>query len=139
TFVLRIEDTDQERSTDESVKVIFDSMKWLNLDWDEGPGAKEPHAPYFQTRRTALYREFADKLITRGHAFRCYCTKEELDVQREAAQKAGKFFKYPGTCRNRADQPDKPFVVRLKAPSSGLTGWNDLVKGRIDVPNEQQQ
>jgi glutamyl-tRNA synthetase len=139
TFVLRIEDTDQERSTEESVKVIFDSMRWLGLDWDEGPGAKEPHAPYFQTQRTKLYQEHADKLITRGHAFRCFCTKEELDVQREAAQKAGKFFKYPGTCRHRTDQPDRPFVVRLKAPSSGLTGWNDLVKGRIDVPNEQQQ
>ncbi|MFO0683259.1 MAG: glutamate--tRNA ligase [Sandaracinus sp.] len=139
TFLLRIEDTDQERSTEESVKVIFDSMRWLGLDWDEGPGAKEPHAPYFQTQRTKLYQEFAERLITRGHAFRCYCTKEELDVQREAAQKAGKFFKYPGTCRNRTDQPDKPFVVRLKAPASGVTGWNDLVKGRIDVPNEQQQ
>jgi glutamyl-tRNA synthetase len=139
TFVLRIEDTDQERSTDESVKVIFESMKWLNLDWDEGPGAKEPHAPYFQTQRTQLYKEFADKLITRGHAFRCFCTKEELDVQRDAAQKAGKFFKYPGTCRHRKDEPDRPFVVRLKAPASGVTGWNDLVKGRIDVPNEQQQ
>ncbi len=139
TFVLRIEDTDQERSTDESVKVIFDSMRWLGLDWDEGPGSKEPHAPYFQTQRTALYREFAERLIVRGHAFRCFCTKEELDAGREAAQKAGKFFKYPGTCRHRTDQPDRPFVVRLKAPSSGLTGWNDLVKGRIDVPNEQQQ
>ena len=139
TFVLRIEDTDQERSTDESVKVIFESMRWLGLDWDEGPGAKEPHAPYFQTQRIALYREFADKLITRGHAFRCFCTKEELDVQRADAQKAGKFFKYPGTCRHRTDQPDRPFVVRLKAPSSGMTGWNDLVKGRIDVPNDQQQ
>jgi glutamyl-tRNA synthetase len=139
TFVLRIEDTDQERSTDESVKVIFDSMRWLGLDWDEGPDSKQPHAPYFQTQRTALYREFADKLIARGHAFKCFCTKEELDVQREAAQKAGKFFKYPGTCRNRKDEPDRTFVVRLKAPTSGMTGWNDLVKGRIDVPNEQQQ
>ena len=86
TFLIRIEDTDQERSTEESVKVIFDSMRWLGLDWDEGPGAKEPHAPYFQTQRTKLYQEFAERLITRGHAFRCYCTKEELDVQREAAQ-----------------------------------------------------
>jgi glutamyl-tRNA synthetase len=139
TFVLRIEDTDQERSTDESVKVIFESMNWLGLDWDEGPGRKEPHAPYFQTQRTALYREFADKLIARGHAFRCYCTKELLDSQRAEAQKAGKFFKYPGTCRHRTDQPDLPFVVRIKMPSSGMTGWNDLVKGRIDVPNDQQQ
>jgi glutamyl-tRNA synthetase len=139
TFVLRIEDTDQERSTPESVKVIFESMKWLELDWDEGPGAKEPNAPYFQTQRIDLYKEFAEKLITRGHAFRCYCTKEELAAQRALAESAGKHFKYPGTCRSRTDQPDKPFVVRLKAPTSGHTGWNDVVKGRIDVPNEQQQ
>src|SRR3954465_10067307 len=66
TFVLRIEDTDQERSTDESVKVIFEAMKWLDLDWDEGPGAKEPHGPYFQTQRVELYKAFAEKLITRG-------------------------------------------------------------------------
>jgi glutamyl-tRNA synthetase len=139
TFVLRIEDTDQERSTEQSVKVIFESMKWLDLDWDEGPGAKEPHGPYFQTQRVALYQEYAERLITRGHAFRCFCTKEELDAQRALAQAAGKYFKYPGTCRTRTDQPDKPFVVRLKAPTSGHTGWNDVVKGRIDVPNEQQQ
>lgn len=144
TFVLRIEDTDQERSTPESVKVIFESLKWLGMDWDEGPPSgevlsKEPHAPYFQTQRIALYKELAERLITRAQAYRCYCTKQELDVQRDAAQKAGKFFKYPGTCRNRTDQPDLPYVVRLKAPSSGATGWNDLVKGRIDVPNEQQQ
>ncbi len=139
TFVLRIEDTDLERSTEASVKVIFESMRWLDLDWDEGPGAKEPHAPYFQTQRLDLYKEHAERLITRGHAYRCFCTKEELDAQRALAQAAGKFFKYPGTCRNRTDQPDKPFVVRLKTPTSGTTGWNDLVKGRIDVPNDQQQ
>ena len=139
TFVLRIEDTDQERSTPESVKVIFESMNWLGLDWDEGPGKKEPHGPYFQMQRTALYRELAEKLITRGHAFRCYCTAELLKAQRDEATKAGKFFKYPGTCRNRTDQPDLPYVVRLKAPSTGVTGWNDIVKGRIDFPNEQQQ
>jgi len=139
TFVLRIEDTDLERSTEASVKVIFEAMRWLDLDWDEGPGAKEPHAPYFQTQRLDLYKEYAENLITRGRAFRCFCTKEELDAQRALATAAGKFFKYPGTCRNRIDQPDKPFVVRLKAPTSGSTGWNDLVKGRIDVPNQSQQ
>ncbi len=138
TFVLRIEDTDRERSTEESVRVIFDSMKWCGLDWDEGPGVGGPHGPYFQTERTALYREFSEKLIAKGAAFRCYCTKEELDAQR-AKLPPGTFFRYPGTCRHRTDHPDKPYVVRFKAPSSGSTGWLDVVKGRIDVPNESQQ
>jgi glutamyl-tRNA synthetase len=138
TFILRIEDTDRERSTAESVAVILDSMKWLGLEWDEGPGVGGPSAPYFQTERLETYREHAEKLIARGHAFRCFCTKEELDAQR-AKLAPGSFFRYPGTCRSRTDRPDRPYVVRLKAPSSGTTGWVDLVKGRIDVPNDQQQ
>jgi glutamyl-tRNA synthetase len=139
TFILRIEDTDRERSTDESVRVILDSMRWCGLDWDEGPEVGGPNGPYFQTQRLEMYREFAEKLIARGHAFRCYCTKEELDAQR-AKLPPGAFFRYPGTCRNRTGPPpDRPWVVRLKAPSSGITGWLDLVKGRIDVPNDQQQ
>jgi glutamyl-tRNA synthetase len=138
TFVLRIEDTDRERSTEESTRVIFESLKWLGLDWDEGPEVGGPNGPYFQTQRIELYREFADKLIARGHAFRCYCTKEELDAQR-AKLTPGTFFKYPGTCRNRTDRPDRPHVVRIKAPTSGSTGWLDVVKGRIDVPNDTQQ
>ncbi|UJR82630.1 glutamate--tRNA ligase [Sandaracinus amylolyticus] len=138
TFVLRIEDTDRERSTQESVDVILDSMKWCGLEWDEGPEVGGPNGPYFQTQRLALYREFAEKLIARGAAFRCYCTKEELDAQR-AKLAPGQHFRYPGTCRTRADQPDQPYVIRMKSPTSGATGWLDLVKGRIDVPNDAQQ
>ncbi len=140
TFVLRIEDTDRERSTDESVKVILESMKWVGLNWDEGPEVGGPNGPYFQTQRLELYREFTEKLIAKGGAYRCYCTKAELDLARETAKAAGKpFFRYPGTCRNRTDHPDMPYVVRIKAPSGGSTGWNDLVRGRIDVPNDAQQ
>ncbi|MDQ3031171.1 MAG: glutamate--tRNA ligase [Myxococcota bacterium] len=138
TFVLRIEDTDRERSTEESVAVIFDAMKWCGLDWDEGPGVGGPNGPYFQTERLELYREWAEKLIAKGGAFRCYCTKEELDAQR-AKLPPGAFFRYPGTCRERSDQPDRPYVVRLKAPSSGMTSWTDVVKGRIEVPNDTLQ
>jgi glutamyl-tRNA synthetase len=137
-FVLRIEDTDRERSTDESVRVIFESMRWLGLDWDEGPQESEGRGPYFQTQRLELYREHVEKLIARGGAFRCFCTKEELDAQR-AKLAPGAFFRYPGTCRSRSDRPDRPYVVRLKAPSGGATGWLDVVKGRIDVPNDAQQ
>jgi glutamyl-tRNA synthetase len=143
TFVLRIEDTDVERSTQESVDVIFEAMKWLGLDWDEGPKVGGPNGPYFQTERLELYKEFADKMIERGTAYRCYATKEELDAAREAQAKSGNpYFKYPGWWREKTSKDwleGKPYVVRLKTPSRGTTGWVDLVKGRIDVPNEQQQ
>jgi len=147
TFVLRIEDTDQERSTRESVQAVIDSMLWLGLDWDEGPDpadldkARGPHAPYFQMKRLALYRESYEKLIAGGHAYRCYCSKEELAAARAAHEKSGarQAFRYPGTCRARTDQPDKPFVVRFRSPTTGSTGWDDLIKGRIDVPNDAQQ
>jgi glutamyl-tRNA synthetase len=143
TFVLRIEDTDRERSTQESVQAIFDSMKWCGMDWDEGPLVGGPNGPYYQTERLELYAEFAQKLIDRGAAYRCYATKEELDVERERQKKGGNpYFKYPGWWRDKGPKDylgDQPYVVRLKAPRSGITGWNDVVKGRIDVPNEQQQ
>ena len=77
-FVLRIEDTDQERSTEESVRVILDSMSWLGLDWDEGPGKGGPHGPYTQMERLPLYKEWSEKLIAAGKAYRCFCTKEKL-------------------------------------------------------------
>ncbi len=75
TFILRIEDTDQERSTDESVQIIFDSMGWLGLDWDEGPRVGGPHGPYFQMQRLGVYQDFAERLIRAGGAYRCYCSK----------------------------------------------------------------
>jgi glutamyl-tRNA synthetase len=143
-FILRIEDTDQERSTQASVDVIFESMRWLGLDWDEGPHVGGPNGPYFQMERLELYKEFADKLIARGAAYRCYATKEELDAEKERQKAAGNTygFKYPGWWRDKGPSDwleGKPYVVRLKAPRSGTTGWNDVVKGRIDVPNDQQQ
>lgn len=144
TFILRIEDTDLERNTEESVRVILDSMTWLGLDWDEGPEVGGPNGPYFQMQRLEVYREFADRMIARGAAYRCYATKEELEAERERQAKAGNpYFRYPGWWRDKGpkDWPTdgRPYVVRLKAPRSGTTGWLDIVKGRIDVPNEQQQ
>ena len=133
TFILRIEDTDQERSTDESRQAIFDSMKWLGLDWDEGP--------YTQMERLALYKEKAELLIRQKKAFRCYCTKEELDAQREALKKKDPKaqFRYPGTCRDRTDEPDKPFVVRFRTPSEGSVTYVDKVFGEVTTPNAAQQ
>ena len=132
-FVLRIEDTDRERSTPESEQVILDSLRWLGLDWDEGP--------LRQTDRLAIYREQAERLIREKKAFRCYCTKEELDAQREAlkAKDPKAQFRYPGTCRDRADEPDKPFVVRFRTPSEGSITYTDKVFGEVTTPNAAQQ
>jgi glutamyl-tRNA synthetase len=141
TFVLRVEDTDQERSTEESKHVILDAMRWLGLEWDEGPDVGGPHGPYFQMQRLALYREMSEKLIAAGRAYRCYCTKEELDAQRAAlkARDPKATFRYPGTCRDRADRPEKPFVVRFRAPESGSVTYRDLVFGEVTTPNSAQQ
>lgn len=141
TFILRIEDTDQERSTDASRAVIFESMKWLGLDWDEGPGVGGAHGPYTQMERLALYKEKADELVRGRKAFRCFCTKAELDAQREAlkAKDPKAQFKYPGTCRDRTDEPDLPFVVRFKTDRSGSVRYVDKVFGEVVTPNIEQQ
>lgn len=140
-FILRIEDTDQERSSLESVRAILDAMRWLGLDWDEGPEVGGGHGPYFQSDRKARYREAVEELIAKGKAYRCFCTQEELDAQREAlkAKDPKAQFVYPGTCRNRTDHPDLPHVVRFKSPSTGVTTFDDLVFGPISTPNDTQQ
>ncbi len=140
-FVLRIEDTDQERSTPESVKVILDSMTWLGMTWDEGPGVGGAFGPYTQMERLAIYKEHAERLITSGKAYRCFCTKEELDVQRAAlkAKDPKAQFRYPGTCRDRKDTPSLPFVVRFKVPSDGDIRYVDKVFGEVITPNTAQQ
>jgi glutamyl-tRNA synthetase len=141
TFVLRIEDTDQERSTDESVQVIFDAMRWLGLTWDEGPGVGGAHGPYTQMERLAIYKEWSERLIANGRAYRCYCTKEELEKARNdlKARDPKATFKYPGTCRDRKDEPDRPFVVRFKAPDAGSITYVDKVFGAVTTPNSAQQ
>lgn len=140
-FLLRIEDTDQERSSLDSVRAILDALRWLGLDWDEGPEIGGPHEPYFQSERKARYAAVAEELVRRGKAYRCYCTKEDLDRAREElkAKDPKAQFVYPGTCRDRTDQPDLPFVVRFKSPRAGVTSFDDLVFGTIATPNSQQQ
>jgi glutamyl-tRNA synthetase len=141
TFILRIEDTDQVRSTEASRAIIFDSMKWLGLDWDEGPGVGGDHGPYTQMERLPLYKQKADELIARKKAFRCYCTKAELDAQRDAlkARDPKAQFKYPGTCRTRTDQPDLPYVVRFMTDRSGTVSYVDKVFGEVVTPSIEQQ
>ena len=142
-FILRIEDTDQERSTPESVKVILDSLRWLGLDWDEGPEVGGDHGPYFQMQRLALYEKYANELIAKGKAYRCYCTKEQLAEAREALKKDNPKaqFRYPGTCRHRTDHPDIPYVVRfdMAAVERDTVTYQDLVFGEITTPNSEQQ
>lgn len=134
-FILRIEDTDRERSTPESVRAILDGLKWLGIDWDEGPEVGGKHGPYFQTERMALYQEWTNRLIAAGKAYRCYCTKEEIEARRAIFEGQKKTYKYEGTCRHRKDEPDKPFVVRFKMPDGdGVATFTDKVLGSISKP-----
>jgi len=129
TFLLRIEDTDRERSTSESVQAIFDGLRWLRIDWDEGP--------FFQSQRSELYRSAVEELVRRGGAYRCYCTTQELDRKREAALREGRKPAYDRTCRNRSDQPDRPFALRFRAPEHGETAFQDIIKERVAFQNEE--
>lgn len=143
-FILRIEDTDRERSTEESIQIVFESMRWLGLDWDEGPEVGGDAGPYVQSERLAIYAEYAERLVRTGHAYRCYATKDEITAAREAHKASGSKagFRFQSPWREATappGDPDTPHVIRFKAPKSGATGWVDLVKGRIDVPNETQQ
>jgi glutamyl-tRNA synthetase len=140
-FILRIEDTDQERSSLDSVRAILDSLSWLGIDWDEGPEAGGQFGPYFQSERRELYQNVIEQLISKKKAYRCYCTKEELDVQRELlkAKDLKAQFVYPGTCRNLPDDPSRSHVVRFVAPTLGSTDFVDKVFGLICTPNREQQ
>ena len=130
TFILRIEDTDVERSTKESVDAILEGMKWLGLEWDEGP--------FYQSDYFPLYKEYVQKLVAAGKAYKCYCRAEELDAKRNLAMAEGRKPKYDGTCRDRAVQPDdQPHVIRFRAPHGGVTSFDDLIKGTITFPNEE--
>jgi glutamyl-tRNA synthetase len=138
-FILRIEDTDRERSTQEAVHAILEGLRWLGLDWDEGPEVGGPHPPYFQTQRLDLYRAHAERLIRERKAYACYCTRDELDVLRKQAEAAKVQFRYPGTCRDKPYDPSRPHVIRFRVPEAGETSWDDLVKGRISTPHDTLQ
>ncbi len=124
-FILRIEDTDRDRSTAESVQAIMDGLRWLGIDWDEGP--------YFQTERLPIYKDWSEKLISQGLAYRCYCTRELLEERRAAFEREKRTYRYEGTCRNLKDYPvDKPHVVRFKMPQrEGSLTFTDKVIGKI--------
>lgn len=140
-FILRIEDTDQERSTPESKQVILDSLRWLGIDWDEGPEVGGDFGPYEQMQRLSLYREWSDRLIREGKAYRCVCTKEELDQARAALKEKDPKaqFKYPGTCRDRNASASTPHVVRFRTDTRGEVVYVDKVFGEVRTPNKELQ
>jgi glutamyl-tRNA synthetase len=138
-FILRIEDTDRERSTQAAVDAIFDAMRWLGLDWDEGPEVGGPDGPYFQTQRLEVYRAYAEKLLGAGRAYACTCTREELDGLRRQAEAEKRQFRYPGTCRDKPYQPSLRHVIRFRMPDGGSTTFDDLVKGSITTPHDTLQ
>ncbi len=128
SFILRIEDTDRERSTAESVKAILDSMEWLGLDCDEGP--------YYQSERFGRYAEVIARLMHEDKAYRCYCSKERLEKLREQQMKEGVKPRYDGRCRHLAEVPEgvRP-VIRFRNPQAGAVVFDDLIRGRISISN----
>lgn len=137
-FLIRVEDTDEARSTRESEDSILNDLRWLQLDWDEGPVIGGPHGPYRQSERKDIYREAAEKLIKSGKAYRCFCSEEELDAKRLAAEAAGVDPKYDGTWRD-AD-PAKvqamldsgaPYTVRFRVPAGKIVSIDDVVRGKV--------
>ena len=137
TFIVRIEDTDQARMVPGSVDTILDALRWLGLDWDEGPGSDTPHGPYVQSERLDLYREHAERLLSEGKAYYCYCTPERLDAVRKERQKARQPTGYDRRCRTlegaeqaRKENPNPP-VVRFKMPTEGTITVNDFIRGEV--------
>ena len=128
-FILRIEDTDAQRSRDEYTTAILEAMDWLGLDYDEGP--------VYQSDRTGIHLEYIDQLIKSGRAYYCHCTPEELTERRERAMAEGRKPKYDGLCREKGLGPGPGAVVRFRGPDSGVTHWDDLVKGPIAIDNTE--
>ncbi len=128
-FILRIEDTDTERSTQEAIDVIFQALEWLGMDWDEGP--------YYQTKRLDIYNRYLERLIDSGHAYYCTCSPDQLAAMRDKAMATGGKPKYDGTCRDKGLSKSPGAVVRFKAPLVGTTVVEDVIKGNIVFQNDE--
>ncbi len=142
TFVFRIEDTDSARDSEQSYEALLEALRWLHLDWDEGPEVGGPHEPYRQSQRLELYSRVAADLLEQGKAYRCYCTPEELEQRREVARKEGRAPGYEGTCRNlTAEQiagheaQGRQPVLRVRMPDKDWH-WDDLVRGPLEIKGE---
>ncbi|MBD3367539.1 MAG: glutamate--tRNA ligase [Candidatus Eisenbacteria bacterium] len=142
-FVLRIEDTDRERSTAEFADAILEDLSWLGLDWDEGPRVGGAYGPYFQSERGGSYQPMLERLLESGAAYRCYCTPDELDERRSSAPAGGRDWRYDRRClhlddteKKRLEDAGRPFVVRFRVPD-GKTVIDDMVQGRVEVDNSE--
>ena len=143
-FVIRIEDTDRARFTQRSEDAILRSLRWIGLEWDEGPDVGGPHGPYRQSERLHIYHEHVDQLIANGSAYRCVCTPERLDAMRQQQREAKQPIRYDGHCRNisgseieAAMQQGQPVVVRMKVPQDGATVVHDAFRDPITIENSQ--
>jgi glutamyl-tRNA synthetase len=142
TFILRIEDTDQERYVEGAVDVIYNTLKGVGMFWDEGPDVGGEFGPYIQSERMGMYMDYAKKLVETGHAYYCFCDKDRLEEVRTIQKASGMAPKYDGHCRNLSKEEIEenlkkglPFVIRQKMPESGTTSFNDVVFGEITVEN----
>jgi len=142
-FVLRLEDTDIERSDPKWEQAIYDELGWLGLEWDEGPDVGGPYEPYRQTERLDRYVEYADRLLASGHAYRCFCTVEELEEERRLAHKRGEVYHYGGRCRELAESESEarkargePFVLRFRVNPDRLITVSDVVHGDVQFPGK---
>lgn len=140
-FILRIEDTDQSRSRPEYEENIYKALQWCGIAWDEGPDKGGPYGPYRQSERFGIYKQYAEELVNKGRAYRCYCSAEELEEMRELQAKQGGKLGYDRRCRNLSTQEiaekeaaGRPFVIRLKMPLTGECVYEDQIKGRISCP-----
>lgn len=142
-FILRIEDTDQERFVEGATEVIYDTLKGCGMDWDEGPDVGGEYGPYVQSERKELYLPYAQQLVEKGAAYYCFCTKEEVEERRAAAEARGEVFKYDKHCLqlSREEVQAKldaglPYVIRLNCPTEGESTYDDVVFGHISFPND---
>ena len=142
TFVFRIEDTDTSRDSEESYHALLDSMRWLGLNWDEGPEVGGPFGPYRQSERMDIYKDVAKKLHEKGFAYHCYCTQEEVEERRKAQKEKGQTPGYDAHCRELTDSQIAEFksknrepVLRFRMPSKTIS-WNDLVRGELSFEHE---
>lgn len=144
-FIVRIEDTDQTRFVDGAIEAILDGLRWLNIDWDEGPEVEGPHAPYEQSNRLEIYQRLSEQLLDQGNAYYCYCSREELERQRRANRESGAGSgcncRRQGRAGAAAGQPvdDDSRVVRFAMPESGVTRVHDLIRGDVEWRNDLQE
>ena len=141
-FLLRIEDTDQERFVEGATDLIYRTLRDVGMNWDEGPDIGGEYGPYVQSERKSMYLPFAEQLIKSGHAYRCFCTKEELEQRRAAAAERGETFKYDKHCLHLSKEEIQakldagvPYVIRQNVPEEGTTSFTDMVFGTITVNN----